>query len=78
MIEINWKVIHLLDRTDLECAGFKKWDDSGLMLIPHRLFNKIPLGTVLTKIDGSTFKFTKKASRDQRFGFLAYGVLRSE
>lgn len=68
-----------LDITDLNVEemkelGFRKWDLTGLMLIPLWLFHFIDPELTVRCIDNTDVKF-KDADDDHRGGLLAYGVI---
>lgn len=66
----------LLDmtRAELLAEGFGVWDSSGLLLIPLRLYEKIPDGTPLKCINRRTYiKGGQRIDEDTRGGLLAYG-----
>lgn len=58
--------------------GFRPWDDSGLMLIPHYLWEFLRPGTEVTDIFGEkeliTENYREEMDNDCRFGCLAFGI----
>lgn len=56
--------------------GFRWFDkESGLLLVPLKLFDQIPNGTKLICIDGrEKIKGTDDIDLDTRAGLIAYGV----
>lgn len=69
---------------ELEEIGFRRWNDPAdradgktLWLIPVSLYDEIPDGIELVSINDRVFLFEPgKTDSDQRFGCLAYGLLR--
>jgi hypothetical protein len=55
--------------------GFRKWDESGLQLIPLWLFPYIKAGSCVRSISGEELKFSANLDNDHRFGMLAFGVI---
>ena len=63
-----------MSRAELIEAGFAPWDESGLLLIPRRLYKNVPFGTKLLSINGETkIKGKHMIDQDTRGGFLAFG-----
>ena len=60
---------------EMTSLGFRKWDESGLQLIPLWLFPYIQPGSVITDIFGITSTFSGKEDKDNRFGLLSFGVV---
>ena len=60
---------------EMTSLGFRKWDESGLQLIPLWLFPYIQPGSVITDIFGDTSTFSGKEDKDNRFGLLSFGVV---
>lgn len=71
-----------LDNATLMAMGARWWDepnDKGfaLLLLPLWMLPCIKEGTIVTAIDGETFKFKRKtADDDERMGCLSFGFLR--
>lgn len=61
---------------DLEALGFGHWSEgSRLMLIPLKLYDTIPDGTILTSISGRVVtKGKDEIDLDTRFGCIAFGL----
>jgi hypothetical protein len=54
--------------------GMRNFDDT-LYLFPATWFDDIPDGMLVTTVNGDQIKFSKKtSSRDQRYGWLGFGV----
>ena len=70
--------------SQLHLLGFSNWDGpmkehdgKTLWLVPLALYNVIPDGTELTGISGKKVIFKRGVTnKDQRYGALAYGILR--
>lgn len=60
---------------EMTSLGFRKWDESGLQLIPLWLFPYIQPGSVITDIFGITSTFSGREDKDNRFGLLSFGVV---
>jgi hypothetical protein len=70
-------MLNLEDKTTEELLdlGLRRWDNSGLMLLPSHIYEQIPNGAKLTCIDGAVYvKGRDKIDNDTRAGLLAYGV----
>ena len=67
-----------LGKEELLKLGFRHWNkESGLLLIPIDLYDKIPDGTKLTSIDGEEkIKGKDGIDNDTRGGLLAWGLMR--
>lgn len=58
--------------------GMQLWDESGLMLFPVHWFWSIPEGYEVVVVTGRKERFSKSwpdGKRDQRYGFLAFGIV---
>jgi hypothetical protein len=71
----DFDAIRTMTLAQLVEAGCRPWDDSGLVLFPASWFDLIPDGFRVRSILGHEQAFTRSLSRDQRFGFLAFGIL---
>lgn len=72
-----FKILHSLPEPTLKAIGMAPWDGR-LWLLPYQWFNKIPLGFMLTCIDGTEEPFNPDTTDDDmRFGMLAYGIVPS-
>lgn len=60
---------------EMTSLGFRRWDESGLQLIPLWLFPYIKPGSVITDIFGDTSTFSGREDKDNRFGLLSFGVV---
>ena len=60
---------------EMSSLGFRRWDESGLQLIPLWLFPYIQPGSVITDIFGITSTFSGREDKDNRFGLLSFGVV---
>lgn len=66
------RLVSIEDGKDIESIP-----DMDVWLIPAELFDAIPDGYPLVDINGAEVAFDrKKCDNDQRFGLLAYGILR--
>lgn len=64
-----------LTLNEMTSLGFRKWDESGLQLIPLWLFPYIQPGSVITNIFGITTTFSGNEDKDNRLGLLSFGVI---
>jgi hypothetical protein len=74
-------MLDLTDKTEAEllALGLRHWDESGLLLIPGKLYDQIPDGTKLTCISGQTvIKGKDSIDDDTRGGLIAYGVFATD
>lgn len=66
-----------LSTYQMRVLGFSKWDKkSKLMLIPFWLYPFLADEFECTSISGSKHTKLSEIDNDQRFGFLAYGVIK--
>ncbi len=66
--------LNKLSSEEAKLLGFKKWDSSGLMLIPLYLTDCIKDGSVVHCIDGEQCVWgVDEIDKDERFGCIAYG-----
>lgn len=61
----------------LLARGFRRWNSSGLLLIPLTLLSQVPATYVLTSIRGLRLA-AARIDQDTRGGLLAWGVMPSE
>lgn len=71
-----FEALRRLDEAALAALGLRPWDEAGgLMLFPAEWFDAIPEGFLVESIGGDTRVFSRAtASKDRRFGVLAYGI----
>jgi len=64
----------------LRALGFQQWDEGrDLWLFPAEWYDHIPTGTTIYDFDGEPGVFKHgETDNDQRFGALAYGIMRKE
>lgn len=74
MSELNWNELNKKSAQDLLDEGFGCWDGK-LYLIPFKRIEEIPYGTKFTDIFYQPITYTKETDLDQRFGYVAFGVV---
>lgn len=76
--EALFGVLQYFEPPELRAFGLSLWsENSGLWLFPHEWYEHIPDGFVCTKITGGEFAFSPdEADKDNRYGALAYGIVR--
>ncbi len=76
----DFAALHTMTMAQLARLGCRVWDESGLMLFPAAWADSIPEGFEVRSILGRDERFSKNwppGKLDQRFGFLAFGVMPS-
>lgn len=78
MIKPRLQNITELPKEELEDLGFRLWDEEGeLYLIPIWMIDLLPKGMELSDINGDKVLLDDNLDLDHRFGYLAYGLDKS-
>lgn len=81
-MSFSWRNLAKANAATLKEYGFGEYDSPDLTgerlwLIPLAMYDSIPNGITLETVSGRTIKFKRgQTSKDQRHGFLPYGIRR--